>query len=87
MIFQLPCGRVLYLSTEDYLALSDEEIKAIANNSFGEEISHKMFYGTPVTEVEEEETHDFDYTPESEEPDKSGSFNIHHLPEDIDFIE
>ena len=36
MIYQLPNGKVLWLTTEEYLSLSDEDLNLISNLGYGD---------------------------------------------------
>ena len=37
MLYQLPSGKVLYLSTEEYLGLNDQELHELTHCGYGDE--------------------------------------------------
>lgn len=89
MLYQLPNGKVIHLSVEDYLSLSDEDLHTIANSGYGEYAPHYMFYGKQEREkkvvkeeVDEDEDLGLDYTPESEETDTRGPIDLNNLPDE-----
>ena len=76
MIYQLPNGRVLHLSVEEYLSLTDTELQAVVMFAFGEESPQQVFHGMPITAGPPEPIdNDIDYTPESEDPELNKTFN------------
>jgi len=40
MLYQLPSGKVIYLSIEEYLSLSDYELHQLVHSGLGEEPPH-----------------------------------------------
>jgi hypothetical protein len=53
MLYQLPNGRVIELSTEQYLEMSDEELEYLIAHNYGEMVDNPWFgsvihKGTPV---------------------------------------
>lgn len=40
MLYQLPSGKVIYLSIEEYLNMTDLELHQLANSGLGEEPPH-----------------------------------------------
>lgn len=84
MIYQLPNGKVIYISLEDYLSCTDEELLSFANCSTGEDPPHKMYYGKNFYK---EDSYRFkgdelDFTPDDEEPDTIGPIDINNLPDE-----
>ena len=82
MLYQLPDGRTIELSIEDYLSFTDEEMRGLMAYDIGHEVNNP-FYGSvmkkPIkSEPEEDATPDVDkaskeekfkdqdYTPEEE---------------------
>jgi hypothetical protein len=45
MLYQLSNGKVIYLSIEEYLSLSDQDLHELANSGYGDEPCHSFFYG------------------------------------------
>ena len=43
MLYQLPDGRVIELSTEQYFELTDEELRSLISTNYGENIEHPFF--------------------------------------------
>lgn len=43
MLYQLPDGRVIELSTEQYFDLTDEELHALISTNYGENIDNPFF--------------------------------------------
>lgn len=85
MLYQLPSGKVIYLSTEEYLSLSDDEIHNLAHSEYGEEPSYHMYYGgrkePTAAAVKASKPPGLDYTPDSEETSTSGPTSIDTLPD------
>jgi hypothetical protein len=68
MLYQLPNGKVIELSLDQYLDMSDEELESIISYNFGHEIE-SPFFGSilekPGSMILEEDIEEF----ESELPD------------------
>jgi hypothetical protein len=43
MLYQLPDGRVIELSTEQYFDLSDEDLRSLVSTNYGENIENPFF--------------------------------------------
>lgn len=43
MLYQLPDGRVIELSTEQYFDLTDEELRSLISTNYGENIDNPFF--------------------------------------------
>lgn len=69
MLYQLSCGRVIYLSIEEYLSLSDQELHELANSGYGEEPCHSFFYGKQIRDKELEQEDPLDIPDEDENLD------------------
>ena len=59
MIYQLPNGKVVYLSIEEYLDLTDEDIQYLMALDFGEHV-RDPFSGSAVKKNTKEKEYDFD---------------------------
>lgn len=43
MLYQLPDGRVIELSTEQYFDMSDEDLRSLISTNYGENIENPFF--------------------------------------------
>jgi len=43
MLYQLPDGRVIELSTEQYFDLTDEELRSLISTNYGENIDNPFY--------------------------------------------
>jgi hypothetical protein len=59
MIYQLPNGKVVHLSIEEYLDLTDEDVQYLMSLDYGEHI-RDPFSGSAVKKNSKEKTRDFD---------------------------
>jgi len=74
MIYQLPTGKIIYITVEQFLALSDEELDALSAQNIGE-YAKSPWVGSVIKKPvkkeikEDHEEHDssIDYTEDSEE--------------------
>lgn len=76
MIYQLPTGKIIYITVEQYLSLSDEELDSLSSMNIGE-YAKSPWIGSAIKkpvkkEIKEDHDHDssIDYTEESEEIDR-----------------
>ena len=60
MQYQLPNGKVVHLSIEEYLDLTDEDIQYLMSIDYGEHI-RDPFTGSAVEKNTTEKYYDFDY--------------------------
>ena len=60
MLYQLPNGKVVYLSIEQFLDLTDEDIQYLMSIDYGEHIINP-FSDSAVVENTIEKYYDFDY--------------------------
>jgi hypothetical protein len=75
MIYQLPNGKVIHLSVEEYLDLTDNDIQYLMSINAGD-YARSPFVGSAIRdkrkkseeEEERDEDHSIDFTPESDEP-------------------
>ena len=79
MKYQLPNGKIIYLSVEDYLSLSDEELHQLTHSGIGENPSYNF---TNITQKKEEIP--LDYEPDQEEPDTRGPIDLNNLANNLD---
>jgi len=88
MLYQLPSGKVIHLTVEEFLFMEDQDFHDLTNCGQGEEPSTAMYYGKqkkdkiPVVKEQEEEEHiPLDYTPDNEDTDLNDPIDFNHLPE------
>jgi len=76
MIFSLPNGKVIHLTVEEYLDLTDEDIQFLMAHNAGDYAS-SPWYGSTISTKKKQKTledNSIDYQPEDE--DKSHGDNI-----------
>ena len=66
MLYQLPNGKVIYITIEQYLELTDEDIQYMMSINHGEHASNP-FTDSAVVENTKEKYYDFDYLTNDEE--------------------
>ena len=83
MIYQLPNGRCLFLSIEEYLSISDEELHYLAFTQVGEYPTTPTPYSgiTPDAESSMEDT-ELDYKPEETDYHRKGPIYIKDVPDE-----
>jgi len=62
MLYQLPNGKVVHLSTEEFLDLTDEDIQYLMSIDYGEHI-RDPFTGSAVEKNTREKCIDLDFLP------------------------
>jgi hypothetical protein len=88
MIYQLPNGKTVYLSLEEYLSLTDEDIQYLVSTGHGSDPVnpfHASALSNPrVTRDKDEEPHDksIDYKTESDDIEIDRPINMDNLSED-----
>jgi len=60
MLYQLPNGKVVHLSVEEFLDLTDEDIQYLMSIDYGEYIKNP-FSGSAVDDNVKEKYYDFDF--------------------------
>lgn len=63
MLYQLPDGRVIELSTEQYFDLTDEELHMLISTNYGENIDNP-FFGSVLQKPSSMMVDDFEEWPE-----------------------
>ena len=66
MLYQLPNGKVIYITIEQYLELTDEDINHMMSGNYGEHAPNP-FTDSAVVENTKEKYYDFDYLSNDEE--------------------
>jgi hypothetical protein len=66
MLYQLPNGKVVHLSIEEYLDLTDEDIQYLMSIDYGEHI-RDPFKGSAVESNTREKYYDFEFLSHEEE--------------------
>ncbi len=72
MLYQLPNGKVIYLTVEQYLELTHEDIQYLMSIDFGEHILNP-FTDSAVVENTREQYYDFDYFPDDDSLEERAS--------------
>lgn len=73
MLYQLPNGRTVYLTIEEYLNLSDSDIQFLVSNCYGQEILNP-FHGSICGKDVPDKEYDFSYLSEDDD-EITNSFN------------
>lgn len=60
MLYQLPNGKVIHISIEEFLDLTDEDIQYLMSIDYGEYIKNP-FSGSAVDDNTKEKYYDFDF--------------------------
>jgi hypothetical protein len=89
MLFNLPNGKTIYLTTEEYLAMTDEDFQDLVASGYGE-MPNNPFYGSAIRKPgrPEPETEDYyerdglDFEVEDEETSTAGPFDINNIPDE-----
>lgn len=79
MQYQLPSGKVIYLSTEEYLQLSDEELHHLAHSGYGENPSYSQHFSGKIEKQSTKKDTELDYKPDSEELESNEKLNLDNL--------
>ena len=66
ILYQLPNGKSIYITVEEFLNLTDADIQYLLSINYGESILDP-FYGSAVEQNKTEKYYDFDYLPNDEE--------------------
>lgn len=93
MLYQLPNGKTIYLTVEEYYNLTDEQFQDLVASGYGETPSNP-FYGSvikhPVRESSEEDEelvdHGLDYDVGGDEPDYRGPLDLNNIPDEDSII-
>ena len=89
MYYQLPNGKTVYLTVEEYLELSDLDIQYLVSIDYGESVLNP-FYGSCVDKQETTKVYDFDFVASTDEDalnipsDEQPFDDIIDLSEDLD---
>jgi hypothetical protein len=68
MLYQLPNGKIIFLTIEQFLDLTDEDIQYMISVDFGEYAANP-FTGSSFQETTKEKYYDFDYLVDDESDD------------------
>lgn len=67
MLYQLPSGKIVHLSLEEFLGMNDQEFHNIVNSGYGEEPHFNSYFNTKgkiEKKVKPEEDDTPDYEPD-----------------------
>ena len=76
MYYQLPNGKTVYLTVEEYLDLSDADVQYLMSLDYGEAILNP-FRGSSIEKPESQKFYDFEYLADSDD-------EIKNIPSDDD---
>lgn len=87
MLYQLPNGRVINITVEQYLSMSDNDIQYLSSSNAGESI-HNPFTSSALDEnsTEKQKEYDFSFLPDDETDVKEISLED-LTQDDIDLID
>lgn len=74
MLYQLPNGKTIYLTIEEYLGLTDADVQYLISLNCGDALLDP-FYGSAVEKNTKEKFYDFDYLPNDDD-------EINNIPSD-----
>lgn len=91
VLYQLPNGKTIYLTIEEYLSLTDGDIQYLVSINYGEAVLNP-FKDSAVDKQSSEKEYDFDYLNLEDEElcdgniltDESSYDDIIDIPEDLD---
>jgi len=86
MQYQLPNGKVIYMSVEEYLSLSDQDLYDIASSGYSQDEANYKSYASGTSRakksvvIEEEVDNSLDYKPEyDDDNDVNGPIDYNNL--------
>jgi len=82
IVYQLPNGKVVYLTIEQLLALSDDDVSILTEYNYGQSCSSPF---VNIDEINEEEVADDDYLSlfnDDDETNTTGPISLDHLFEE-----
>jgi hypothetical protein len=68
MLYQLPNGKVIYLSIDQFLDLTDQDIQYMVSQEFGDHIINP-FTDSAIIKTKKDKYYDFDYLADDENVD------------------
>lgn len=83
MLYQLPNGKVVYLTIEEYLDLTDEDVQYLMSLDFGEHIINP-FSGSAIQKNTKEKHYDFGYINPDDIDDNMSDKNDIDFQNDLD---
>lgn len=86
MLYQLPNGRIIYLTIEEFLALNDNEFNAVIQSNVGDDAPTKHFFDSNDKDKEDEPIEEIDisidFIFDDDEPNVIGPIDINNLPDE-----
>ncbi len=71
MLYQLPNGKTIYLTIEEFLSLTDQDIQYLVSVDCGEAVLNPFKGSATVDKSQPEKQYDFDYLVNDEEDEPS----------------
>ncbi len=93
MLYQLPNGKTVYLTIEEFLCLTDNDIQYLISIDYGEAVLNPFKGSATVDKSQPEKEYDFDYLINDEEDEPYSNTQISEddsyddiidFPEDLD---
>lgn len=85
MLYQLPTGKTIYLTIEEYLCLTDQDIQHLIAINCGEAVLNPFKGSATVDKSQPEKEYDFDYLINDDDEDEPYSNTIIPGEDDILF--
>lgn len=77
MLYQLPSGRTISISLDDFLSMSDQELNQLSNRGLGEAIQDPFYDSNAVSRKKvKAKSNDLDFEQEYEDPTKDPVLRI-----------
>ena len=83
MIYQLPSGKVILISVEEFLSMTDEELNQVASSGRGEYISQSTKFSGKGRKESKKIKEDLDYKPDNDEPDTHGPIDLNNIQANV----
>ena len=80
MLYQLPSGKTIYLSVEEFLNLTDADVQYLVASNYGDTIVNP-FTGSAVHNNAKERVYDFSDYHNDDDPEKDIEINPNDLDE------
>ena len=83
-MYQLPNGKVIHLTIEEYLELTDEDIQYLMSKDFGDHVANP-FTQSAVNKNSKEKSYDFSFIPEEDRDINDDDSGLDDIVDIMDF--
>lgn len=83
-MYQLPNGKVIHLTIEEYLELTDEDIQYLMSKDFGDHVANP-FTQSAVSKNSKEKSYDFSFIPEEDRDINDDDSGLDDIVDIMDF--